>query len=483
MQEQAVDFSRKWHVMAAVSMGVFLATIDGSIVNVALPTLVRELDTNFATVQWVVLAYLLALSTLMLSMGRLGDMIGKKPVYATGFVIFTIGSVLCGIAPDVYWLIAFRVVQAIGGAMVFALGLAIVTEAFPPDERGKALGYIGTVVSVGIVVGPTLGGILIDALSWRWIFLVNLPVGILGTWMVIKFVPNFKPTGKQKFDYAGAVTLFVGLFALLLALTWGQQLGFSDPRILALFATSCVFVAIFIVIERRSDQPMIDLSLFKNNLFSISLITGFITFVSIAGAIILLPFYLENVLGYSTQQVGLLLAIVPVVLGIVAPISGSMSDKFGTRRISIVGLIFLLVGYYAMSTLDAQTSALGYIMRLLPIGIGMGIFQSPNNSAIMGAVPRQRLGIASGLLSVTRSLGQTTGIAVLGAFWAARVIAYTGQILDEGATAAPVEAQVAGLQETFLSVMVLIAIGLALSVWGLVQERRLKQQVAPVRAG
>ncbi len=479
MQEQAVDFSRKWYVMAAVSMGVFLATIDGSIVNVALPTLVRELDTNFATVQWVVLAYLLTLSTLMLGMGRLGDMVGKKPVYTTGFVVFTIGSVLCGIAPNVYWLIAFRVLQAIGGAMVFALGMAIVTEAFPPQERGKALGYIGTVVSIGIVVGPTLGGILIDAFSWHWIFLVNLPVGIVGTWMVIKFVPNFKPTGKQKFDYAGAVTLFVGLFALLLALTWGQQLGFSDPRILALFAISIVFIAIFIAIERRSAQPMIDLALFKNNLFSINLITGFITFISIAGSIILLPFYLENVLGYSTQQVGLLLAVVPIVLGIVAPISGTMSDKFGTRPITVIGLVLLLLGYYAMSTLDTQTSAVGYILRLLPIGLGMGVFQSPNNSAIMGAVPRQRLGIASGLLSVTRTLGQTTGIAVLGAFWAARVIAYTGQILEGGATTAPIEAQVSGLQETFLSVMVLIAIGLALSVWGLVQERRLKEQVAP----
>ena len=483
MQEEVVDFNRKWYVMAAVSMGIFFATIVGSIVNVALPTMVRELGTNFATVQWVVLAYLLTLSTLMLGMGRLGDMVGKKPVYATGFVIFTIGSVLCGLAPNVYWLIAFRVVQPIGGAMVFALGMAIVTEAFPPQERGKALGITGTVVSVGIVLGPTLGGILINILSWHWIFLVNLPVGIIGTWMVLKFVPNFKPTGKQKFDYAGAVTLFVALFSLLLALTWGQQLGFGNPRILGLFITSIVFITLFVAIERRSAHPMIDLTLFKNNLFSVSLITGFITFVSIAGTIILLPFYLENVLGYNTMQVGLLLAIVPITLGIVAPIAGSMSDKFGTRRISVFGLIFLLIGYYAMSTLDAQTSALGYILRLLPIGLGMGIFQSPNNSAIMGAVPRQRLGIASGLLSVTRTLGQTTGIAVLGAFWAGRVIAYTGHILEGGATAAPTQAQVAGLQETFLSVMVLIGIGLALSVWGLVQERRLKQQVAPVQVG
>ena len=167
MQQQAVDYSRKWYVMAAVAMSIFLGTIDGSIVNIALPTLVKELNTGFATVQWVVLAYLLGISTLILSTGRLGDMIGKKPVYTTGFVVFTAGSVLCGLAPTVYWLIAFRVVQSVGASMTMALGLAIVTEAFPPSERGKALGIGGAIVSVGIVVGPTLGGLIIDALSWR----------------------------------------------------------------------------------------------------------------------------------------------------------------------------------------------------------------------------------------------------------------------------------------------------------------------------
>jgi len=174
MQEPSVDYSRKWHVMAAVAMGVFLATIDGSIVNVALPTLTRAFGAEFAVVQWVVLAYLLTVTTLMLSVGRLGDMAGKKPVYASGFVIFTLGSVLCGLSPGVYWLIGFRVLQAIGAAMMMALGMAIVTEAFPPAERGKALGISGSMVSIGIVVGPVLGGLLIGALSWHWIFFVNL---------------------------------------------------------------------------------------------------------------------------------------------------------------------------------------------------------------------------------------------------------------------------------------------------------------------
>ena len=481
-QQPAVDYSRKWYVMAAVAMGIFLATIDGSIVNVALPTLVREFNTEFPVVQWVVLGYLLTVTTLMLSVGRLGDMIGKKRPYAAGFVIFTLGSVLCGLAPSVYWLIAFRVLQGIGSAMMMALGMAIVTEAFPPSQRGKALGFLGTMVSVGIVLGPVLGGLIIGSLSWRWIFFVNLPIGIVGTWMVIRFVPTLRPAGGQRFDLLGAAALFFGLGSLLLALTLGQGRGFTDPVVLALFAASLVFLVLFITIERRIKDPMIDLGLFQNRLFNINLITGFCIFVSMAGTIILMPFYLENVLGYDPRSVGFLLAIVPITLGISAPLSGALSDRVGTRPITVAGLFIILVGFLALSTLSADTTALGFVLRFLPIGIGIGIFQSPNNSAVMGSVPRSRLGIASGLLSVTRTLGQSTGIAVLGAIWASRVLARAGQDLAGGATAADASAQVAGLNDTFAVTVVLISFALLLAIWGLLQERRaqrLAEQAPP----
>lgn len=472
MEQESVDYSRKWYVMAAVAMGVFLATIDGSIVNVALPTLVRAFHTEFAVVQWVVLAYLLTVTTLMLGVGRLGDMVGKKPLYATGFVVFTTGSVLCGLAPTIYWLVGFRVLQAIGAAMMMALGMAIVTEAFPPTERGKALGISGSMVSVGIVTGPVLGGVLLDALSWHWIFFVNLPIGIVGSLMVARFVPALKPAGGQRFDFLGAFTLFVSLMALLLALTLGQRAGFAEMPILTLFATWLLFLAIFLSIEWKSSQPMIDLSLFQNRLFSINLVTGFITFISIAGTIILMPFYLENVLGYDPRSVGLLLAVVPVAMGVMAPISGSLSDHVGSRPITAVGLLMLLLGYYAIGTLSTQTTPIGYIMRFLPVGVGMGIFQSPNNSAIMGAVPRSRLGVASGLLSNTRTLGQTTGIAALGALWASRVAYWLGDTPQGGVTIAPAATQVAALHDTFFTIVILIALALVLSIWGIVQERR-----------
>ncbi|MGC9332521.1 MAG: MFS transporter, partial [Anaerolineae bacterium] len=474
MDHPVVDYSRKWYVLAAVAMGIFLSTIDSSIVNVALPTLVRSFGTDFATVQWVVLAYLLGLATLLLTMGRLGDMVGKKPIYTAGFVMFTLGSVLCGLAPTVYWLVVFRLVQAIGASMVLALGIAIVTEAFPSKERGKALGISGTIVSIGIVVGPTLGGLILDALSWHWIFFVNLPVGIVGTLMVLRFVPALKPKGRQRFDLPGALTLFASLLSLLLALTLGQQLGFGDARVLLLFGSSLVFLGMFIAIELRSTQPMIDLSLFRNSLFSVNLVTGLSTFVAMGGTIILMPFYLENVLGYGTRQVGLLMATVPLALGMVAPISGALSDRVGTRPITVLGLLAMFLGFYGMTTLTPETTTIGYILHFLPVGVGMGIFQSPNNSAVMGAVPRERLGVASGLLSITRTLGQTMGIAILGALWASRVFFHAGAAAAGGATTAPAADQVAGLRDTFQVVIVILALSLALSIWGLLKERRLR---------
>jgi len=470
-----IDYTKKWYVMAAVGMGIFLATIDGSIVNVALPTLVQDFGADFATVQWVVLAYLLTVTTLMLSVGRLADMIGKKPPYTWGFIIFTIGSVLCGLSWSIQVLIVFRILQAIGAAMVMALGMAIVTEAFPPGERGKAIGISGSLVSVGIVVGPTLGGILIEALSWHWIFIVNLPVGIIGTWMVIRFVPALRPAGGQSFDIWGGLVFFATLLTFLLALTVGQQIGFAALPVLALFLVSVLLLLVFIYIEGTTRYPMLDLKIFQDRHFSVSMITAVITFISIAGAIFLMPFYLENVLGYNPRQVGLLLAVVPVVLALVSPVSGGLSDRFGTRSISVIGLALLTIGYAAMRTLTTQTTALGFILRFLAVGIGMGVFQSPNNSAIMGSASPERLGVTSGTLAIARTSGQITGIALLGSVWVNQIKAMSMGISQASITNAPAIIQVTALQDTFTVVTILISFALGLGIWVWSSERRLKE--------
>ena len=466
-----IDYSRKWLVLSAVAMGIFLATIDGSIVNVALPTLSTALGADFATVQWVVLSYLLTITTLLAVVGRLADMYGRKRLYNSGFVVFTVGSLLCGLSPSVGWLIGFRVLQGIGAALILALGLALVTEAFPPQERGRALGIAGSIVSIGIVTGPTLGGVIIENLSWHWIFFVNVPIGILGTYLVWRNIPATRPPGGQAFDFGGAATLCLGLLGILLGLTTGQQEGFTSPQALGLFVFGIFFLLALLYIQRRHPQPIIDPVLFRNRLFTVNLVTGLLVFVGL-GSGVLIPFYLETVLGYSVQQVGLLLAVVPIALGIVSPISGVLSDRVGSRPISVLGLAVTLLGYLALSTLSTETTAVGFMLRYVLVGVGVGLFQSPNNSAMMGTAPRERLGVASGLLAMTRNLGQTVGIAVLGALWAALVFGAAGGPVAGGATAAPLAAQAAGLAGVSRIVAGLVGVALLVALWAWWGERR-----------
>jgi EmrB/QacA subfamily drug resistance transporter len=453
-------------------MGVFLATIDGSIVNIALPTLVKVLDTDFATVQWVVLGYMLTIATLLLGFGRLADIYGKKKLYLAGMAIFTVGSLLCGLAPSVGVLITSRVIQGVGGAMIMAIGTAIVTESFPDRERGKALGIQGSIVSVGIIAGPAIGGMILGSLSWHWIFFVNLPVGLIGMVMVMRNVPHFKPSGRQKFDFYGAATLFISVSAFLLALTIGQQEGFLQFIPLCLFGVWIGFMVVFINIQKHIPQPMMDLSLFTNKLFSINLVTGFMTFLASSGNVFLMPFYLENILMKEPQTAGLMLAVLPISMGLAAPLAGALSDRVGTRLLTVVGLTLAAIGYLAISTLDQNTATIGYLLRFIPLGIGMGIFQSPNNSAIMGSAPKHRLGVASGLLAITRTLGQTTGISIFGALWAARILHYSGSSLVEDVTLAPVFIQVPALQDVLRIFCVIIVVALGLSIYALIAEKR-----------
>ena len=471
-----VDYSRKWHVMVATGLGIFLGTIDASIVNVALPTMAKELDTTFAAVQWVVIAYLLTLATLTLGVGRLGDMLGKKHIYTLGFAVFTFGSILCGLAPAIGWLVGFRVVQAVGASMIFALGMAIITQAFPPSERGRALGISGALVSIGIVIGPSLGGLIVDQWSWRWIFIVNLPIGIIGTAAAHRFVPDVPPLGGQRFDFKGAGVFFVALLTFMLGLSLAQSRGFGATAVLTLLGIGIASIVVFVLIERRVAQPMLDLALFQNRLLTINLVTGWMTFFAIAGLFILAPFYLENVLGASPRQVGLLIAPAPLLLGISAPLSGAVSDRVGPRPVLVFGLAILVAAYLAMQLLRPDSPLWMIMLVMAPAGLGMGIFQSPNNSAVMGSASAERLGVTSAMLTITRNTGQLTGIAVLGAVWALRVSYHYGATID--AQAAPAASQAAALRDVGMVNTVIVAVALVLSLWSLAEERRSDQKRA-----
>lgn len=481
----APDFTRKWYVLAAVAASTILATIDASIVNVAFPTLVDELDTSFNVIQWVALAYLLTIATLTMGMGRLGDVVGKKKPFVVGIALFTVASALCGLVPDVSWLIGFRVLQAVGSVLILALGAAILVEAFPPSERGKALGWIGTTVSLGIISGPVIGGALISSFSWRAIFWVNIPVGLVAGYLAIRHVPDTEPHRGQRFDVLGAALMSLALFSLSLALTLGQDLGFTAPAILAGFAVSAVAAVAFVLVELRVESPMLQLRMFRNPMLSVGVITGFLVFSCVSATFFLFPFYLEGVLGFEVGTVGLLLGASPLMMGIVSPMSGNLSDRYGVRRLTLLGLVIVATAFLGFTTLGVSTTAIHYLALAIPLGIGMGSFNSPNNSAIMGSVPPEYMGIGGGLLTITRLLGQITGIAVLGSVWATSVATASGGVLPpQGASAATPAAQVAGLHTTILVAGVTMLASVAIGAWGMRHERRERgaRSVAAVEA-
>lgn len=473
MQSEAVDYSRKWLVMTAVGLATFLETIDSSAVSLALPTLVKTFRVDFALVQWVMLAFVLSQATLMLVMGRLGDTFGKKPIFLSGLVIAAIGATLCGFAPTLPWLIALRVLQAVGVAMAMALSFGIVAEAFPPGERGMALGTIGSIVSMGTVIGPVVGGLILDALSWRWLFFLNLPFALLSLPIGLRTIPHLRQGSGGRFDYVGSLIFFISLLAFLLATTFGQHIGFTDPRILLLLGLAALFLLVFIYVEGRVVAPVVDLKLFANQQFGINMMQRYLSFVMFVSVSLLLPFYLQTMLGHTPRAAGLLLVAIPIAFGTIAPVAGSLSDRLGARPVTAFGLLLLFLGALSISRLTGQSSTASYILHVLPFGLGMGIFQSPNNSVIMSLAPKERLGMASSLLSVVRTLGRSSGIAILGAFWASRVLVYAGSTHTGDATTAPIPAQVAGFQEAFLVVAGFALFALLLTGWDWVYHRRL----------
>ena len=377
------DYSQKWQVMTAVGVAVFLGTVDGSIVNIALPTIVDEFETSFGAVQWVVLSYLLTQATLVLGMGRLGDIAGRKTMFVAGFVVFITASMLAGLSPGVEWLIVFRIVQGIGSALIFSMQFALITESFPPSERGRALGINGTIVSTGIISGPILGGLIIDAVDWRWIFYVNVPIGIIGILAALRYIPHTKPGRGEPFDFTGAGLFFLGLLSLLLGLTTGQDRGFGDPFVIALYAMAVVALTAFIRVENRTEHPMLDLHMFRSRDFSVGLFARFATFATIAGVAILFPFYLTDVLGLAPRGVGFAMTALPIAMGSIAPLAGAWSDRNGVRRVSMFGLLILVAAFVvARLVIGTDTAIWAFIGMAFLLGLGFGTFQSPNSSAV-----------------------------------------------------------------------------------------------------
>lgn len=451
----------RWWALLGIAIAVLMFTLDTSIVNVALPRLVENLDTTFAHIQWVVLSYLLVIVSLVLGAARLGDIYGKKRLYQGGLILFTISSALCGFAPTINWLIAARALQGLGGVFVAALGIAIIAEVFPPGERGRALGIIASVVSLGIASGPTIGGLLIGLAEWRAIFLVNVPIGIVASLIIMKVIPaDRRPRGTERFDLWGAVLAAASLGCFAMGMTHGQDHGFREGLTVALLALSVALLVVFVVVQQTRSHPMLELSIFHNAVLTSNLLLGFLVFVVLGGSVFLTPFFLYFVKGFGPEKVGILMAVSPVAAGLISPLAGSWTDRHGTAAPRFTGLVLMSVGCYLISRFDEDLTIPQYLLSFLPLGLGIGLFQSPSNAAIMSSVPRNRLGMAGGLATLARTLGQTIGMPLMGTVFGMVAMAH-GATSTRDIEAMPAEAIVWGYETAFFSAAVATALAAA----------------------
>jgi EmrB/QacA subfamily drug resistance transporter len=389
-----------------------MSTLDGSIVNVALPKMAKVLGVTTSKIQFVATSYLIVISGTVIIFGRLGDILGKTKMFQFGIALFTLGSLLCGITSSFPMLILARIIQAAGAAGTMANSQGIITEVFPASERGKALGLSGTAVALGSLVGPGLGGFIVGATKWEYIFLINVPIGLIALFLSFKLLPKGHVNPQGKMDWIGSLLFMLAIVPLFVSLNEGVSLGFGHPMILSGLLLAVISFIVFIIVELKRENPLLQLQIFKNKLFSLSIFCGFITFVAIFCNNIILPFYLQNTMSFTPQKTGLILMIYPLILTVVAPISGHLSDKIGSEILTFIGLVINSVGLFLMSTLNDSSNILIMVCFISFMSIGMGLFQSPNNSLIMSTVSRDKLGIAGSINALVRNLGMVCGIVL-----------------------------------------------------------------------
>ncbi len=405
----------RWFILATVLIGATMSALDVSIVNIAMPTLKTDFNVSLATIEWVAIAYMLTLTIFLPLFGRLADMYGRSRLYNAGFIVFTIGSAFCGMSPSANLMIGSRTLQAIGAGLLQANSIAIITAAFPSNERGKAIGIQGAVQAIAMSIGPFVGGILIAAVGWRAIFYINVPIGILGTLAALFILPRDEvKKEKEKVDYVGTAFFSTGLLFLVLAFNEVVKLGLTSPRILLYFALAVALLGLFVITELKVKYPLVDLKMFRSFTFSAGNMTGMMSYYVLFAIMFLMPFYLERVVGYSVELTGSLLVPIPLAMAVVAPWAGSVSDRRGPRLMTTAGMLLSALACFLLMLLGESSHLAMLVGILIMLGIGMGLFTPPNNSAIMGAAPRDKLSVAGGILNMMRSLGLIFGVDISG---------------------------------------------------------------------
>lgn len=403
--------------------------INTSVVNAVLPVIGESLGADLSSIEWVVMVYVLANSVLLLIFGRVGDILGYKRVFILGLVVFTVASILCGLSPNVWFLIGFRVLQSTGYSMIMSSSNAIVTRTRPATKRGRDFGILVMISYVGMGVGPTIGGFIAEHAGWRYIFFLSLPIGVVAMAMAAVLIPRLSDGGRREpFDIAGAATMVVGLGSLILAVSKGQEAGWSSSLILGLFVAGVVFIVAFLRLENLVRSPLLDLSLLRIRLFSAAAASSMLNYVCLTAVTFLVPFYLVQARGFAPSTAGLLVSAQSISSLIMSPFAGHLSDRIGSRSLATGGMALMAGGTLMVGLLGAGSGETAIMVPLVLVGSANALFTSPNSSAIMGAAPHDRQGVASGVVGTARNLGMVFGVAISGAVFATALAERTAEL-------------------------------------------------------
>jgi EmrB/QacA subfamily drug resistance transporter len=408
--------NRRWWTLGAVSLGLFMIMLDNTVVNVALPSIQQSLGLSLSELEWVVAGYALTFAALMLTGGKLADLLGRRRIFVAGLVVFTLASLACGLAGSAEVLIGARVVQGIGAAMMNPATLSIITATFPPKQRGTAIGIWAGVSALALAIGPLVGGLLSEHVDWSWIFFVNVPVGIIAIAAAYAFIDESRDTSRdQRPDVPGLVSSGIGLFALTYALIEANTHGWGSTRILGAFAVAAVSLAAFVVLELRQRRPMLDLTLFRNATFSGANVAMLLVALAMFGVFFYVSLYVQQILGYSPVEAGASFLPATILIAVLAPQIGRMVDRVGSRWLTGSGMLLLAVSLVLFSRLGTGSTYWDILPGLVVMGVGMALTMTPTTAAAMGSVPRDQAGVGSAVLNSMRQVGGSLGIAVTGA--------------------------------------------------------------------
>ncbi len=414
--------NRKWWTLAAVAFGLFMIMLDNTVVNVALPSIGRDFDTGLSELEWVVNGYALTFGVLMLTGGKLADLLGRRRIFIVGLAIFTLASLACGLATSAEFLIGARVVQGVGSALMNPATLSIIIATFPPRQRGMAIGIWAGVSAMALAIGPLLGGLITDHIDWSWVFFINVPVGITGIVVARLVIDESRDSSAvQRLDLPGLAVSAIALFALTYGLIEANQRGWTSPLILSLFVIAAVGIVGFVLLEQRQRVPMLDLSLFRDPTFAGANAVMMLVGLAMFGVFLFVTLYMQNILRYSPTKAGAAFLPMTILIVVLAPIAGKLSDRIGSRWLMGAGMALVSLSLLLNTRLDAASSFWDILPPLMVGGAGMGLAMTPTTAAAMGSVPVDKAGVGSAVLNSMRQVGGSLGIAILGAIIASYI--------------------------------------------------------------